>query len=396
MYPWTEKYLPKKIFDVQGHDGTIEKLKSYVVNFKKGAVLAYGPTGCGKTSSIYAIANDLNYEILEVNASDLRNKDKMLSVVGGSAGQMSLFSRGKVILVDEIDALSGMKDRGCLQALVKIISTSSWPIILIADDPWDSKLKDIRKKCTLIEFGTLSYLSVSTVLKNICVSENIEFDEDILNSLARKCAGDVRASINDLQVLSAIGNKLDSYEGIVDDRYQTENIFNALKLVFKSKTPENVIHAFDNVDMDQREVRMWIDENLPLEYNGQDLINAYDSLSRADVFYGRIMRWQYWRYLVYIYNFMTVGVALAKEERNKKFVNYKRSGRILKLWQAKMKYGKRNAIAEKLAEHTHTSRKRALKDTLPFIKKVFENGKGNAIAEELRLNPEEIAYLSSN
>ncbi|MEK6816418.1 MAG: AAA family ATPase, partial [Nanoarchaeota archaeon] len=151
MYLWTHKYVPKSVSEVQGHDEAIGKLKGFVQGFKRGAVLAYGPTGTGKTCSVYAIAKDLNYEILEVNASDIRNKEKIESVVGGSSVQMSLFSRGKIILVDEIDALSGMADRGCLQALAKIIETSRWPIILIADDPWDSKLADIRKKCTMGE-----------------------------------------------------------------------------------------------------------------------------------------------------------------------------------------------------------------------------------------------------
>jgi replication factor C large subunit len=387
--------MPKTVSEVQGHDTTVEKLVNYVRNYKAGAVLAYGPTGCGKTSSIYAIAKKMNYEILEVNASDLRNKDKMNAIVGGSVGQMSLFNRGKLILVDEIDALSGMKDRGCLQALAKIIAKSTWPIILIADDPWSSKLSDVRKKSSMIEFRTLTYLSVMKVLKRICAEEEIKYDEDILKALARKAGGDVRGAVNDLQAMTAIDKKLDSYDGVIDDRLQTESIFNALKLVFKSKTPSNVIRAFDNVDVDFRDIKMWIDQNLPYEYESKDLCRAYDALSRADVFNGRIMRWQYWRFMVYINYLQTVGVALAKEERSKKFVNYKRSGRILKLWQAKMKYGKKKAIAEKVAAATHTSKKRALKDTLPYLKKIFENGSGAEIAEELELNPEEVKFLVS-
>ncbi len=395
MYLWTHKYNPKTVSEVQGHDETIEKLRSFVQNFKHGALLAYGPTGTGKTSSVYAIANEMSYEILEVNASDIRNKDKIESVVGGSSAQMSLFSRGKIILVDEIDALSGMADRGCLQALAKIIETSKWPIILIADDPWDSKLADIRKKCSMVEFRTLTYLSIMKVLKRICESEGVSFDEDVLKSLARKSGGDVRGAIIDLQVMTVLDKTLSSYENVIDDRQQKQSMFDALKLVFKSRTPANVIGAFDNVDADLRDVVMWIDENLPYEYAAENLVKAYDVLSRADVFNGRIMRWQHWRYLVYINYLVTVGIALAKDEKNSKFVNYKRSSRILKLWQAKMKYAKKNSVAEKMAAKCHTSTKRAKRDIFPYFKVMFVKGKGDEIAKELELNEEEIAYMVS-
>ncbi len=395
MYLWTHKYVPKSVSEVQGHDEAIGKLKGFVQGFKRGAVLAYGPTGTGKTCSVYAIAKDLNYEILEVNASDIRNKEKIESVVGGSSVQMSLFSRGKIILVDEIDALSGMADRGCLQALAKIIETSRWPIILIADDPWDSKLADIRKKCTMVEFRTLTYLSIMKVLRKVCDGEGICFDEEVLKALARKSGGDVRGAINDLQVMTVLDKTLASYEDVIDDRLQKQSMFDALKLVFKSRTPANVIGAFDNVDEELRDVVMWIDENLPYEYSNGDLVKAYEVLSRADVFNGRIRRWQHWRYLVYINYLVTVGIALAKEEKSGKFVNYKRSSRILRLWQAKMKYAKKNSVVEKIAAKCHTSARRAKQDIYPFFKVIFDKGKGDEIAKDLELNDEEIAYMSS-
>ncbi|RME54751.1 replication factor C large subunit [Candidatus Woesearchaeota archaeon] len=391
MCLWTEKYVPKDVSEVQGQNTAMEVLKSYVVNYKSGAILLYGPTGCGKTCSVYALARSLNSEILELNASDLRNKEKMVNVVGASSKQMSLFSKGKIILIDEIDALSGMKDRGCLQALSKIIKESSWPIVVIADNPWDKKLADLRKKCKLVEFKTLSYLSVAKVLKKICLNENVDYDQAVLNSLARKNGGDVRAAINDLQVLTILNKKLDKYDGIVDDRLQKSNVIDALRIVLKSKTPENVINAFDNLDMDHNEIMLWIDENLPKEYTANDLVKAYEVLSRADVFNGRIRRWQYWRYMVYIYNLLTVGVALAKEERNKAYVPYKSTTRILKLWQAKMKYAKRNSIAEKIAAKTKVSKAKALRDVLPYLKIIINNSK--EVANDLELTEDEIKFI---
>ncbi|MEA3378309.1 MAG: replication factor C large subunit [Nanoarchaeota archaeon] len=395
MCLWTDKHIPKSSSEIQGHDKTIEKLKCFIRNYKAGAVLAYGPTGCGKTSSILALGRTLNYETLEINASDVRNKEAIKNIIGNSVNQMSLFQKGKIILIDEIDALSGTKDRGCLPELNKIIANSRWPIIMIATNPWIKKLASIRKKSTLIEFRTLNYKSILKVLKKICEKESIEFSEDLLKSLARKTGGDLRAAINDLQTLTILDKKLikDEQPG---ERMQTGKLLDALRLVFKSKTPEHVIGAFDNIEEDLKTVKMWIDENLPYEYSINDLAKAYGTLSRIDVFQRRILKWQYWRFLVYINYLMTVGIALSKEEKSKKFVKYKRSSRILKMWQAKMKYGKKKAIAEKIAVFTKTSRKRAIKETLPYLQIIFKNGKGGEIARDLDLNPEEITYLCSH
>lgn len=395
MFLWTEKYKPQKSSEIQGHNKVIEKLKNYIINFKSGAVLIYGPPGCGKTSSVTSLAKELGYELLEINSSDVRNKDNIQRVVGNSACQMSLFGKGKIILVDEIDGLSGTKDRGGVQVLTKIIESSKWPIILTANDPWQSKLSTLRKKCSLIQFKTLNYLSVFKILKKICKKEKVEFDELLLKSLSRRAGGDLRGAINDLQTLTILGKELVEYDESLDYRKKKEKIFNALKLIFKSKTPENVIGAFDNVDEDLRSAKMWIDENLPYEYPANELYKAYNILSRADVFDGRIRRRQYWRFLVYINFLITVGIALSKEERSRKFVNYKRNTRILKMWQAKMKYGKKRSIAEKVAEKTHISKQRAMQSFLPYLKIIFKNGAGKDLAEDLELNNEEIMFLSA-
>ena len=66
---------------------------AYYKKQKKKAALIYGPTGVGKTCSVYAIANDNDLEIIEVNASDFRNKDKIDQVIGNALRQGSLFGR---------------------------------------------------------------------------------------------------------------------------------------------------------------------------------------------------------------------------------------------------------------------------------------------------------------
>jgi len=399
MIPFTKKYSPKSLKEIKGQDKAIKEFKNIITNFKKQkkkATWIYGPSGSGKTILAYALANELNYEVIEVNASDFRNKDQIQQKVGGAVFQQSLFSKGKIILVDEVDGLAGRQDRGGIPTLIKIIDKTTFPVILTATNPWDFKFNTLRRRCNLVELESLGYIDVTDVLKHICVNEKIKYELDVLKSLSRRAGGDCRAAINDLQTLTELTKELtkESLEEL-EQRSKEESMPNALLKVFKTTDPKIAISAFDNVkeDLDQR--LLWIDQNLPFEYTkAEDLARAYDKLSKADVFNRRIRRWQHWRFLVYINALITAGVAVSKDEKYKKFVQYKPTGRLLKLWWAKQKSMKKKAIAAKIAEKTHSSVKEVLKD-IEYFKIIFKKDKGmaNSIADYLDLDREEVSYL---
>ncbi|MEA2035922.1 MAG: replication factor C large subunit [Nanoarchaeota archaeon] len=399
MIPFTKKYAPNSLKDIRGQDAAISELKNSFDNLKKSkkrAIWVYGPSGTGKTSLAHTLANEFGYELIEVNASDFRNANQINEKIGGAAFQQSLFSKGKIILVDEVDGLAGRQDRGGIPALVKIIDKTTFPIILTATNPWDSKFSTLRKRCTLIELNSLDYKDITSVLEHICKKENINYEGDVIKSLARRAGGDLRAAINDLQTLTELHKNLtkESLEELAQ-RSKEESIPSALLKVFKTTDPKVAITAFDNVkeDLDQR--LLWLDENLPHEYtNPMDLARAYDKLSKADVFNRRIRRWQHWRFLVYINALITAGIAVSKDEKYSKFVQYKPTGRLLKLWWAKQKSMKKKAIAAKIAEKTHSSVKEVVKD-IEYFKIIFKKNKEMAkeISEYVDLDKEEVAWL---
>ncbi len=397
---WIKKHEPKDISEIGVHSAQVRELDSFVSGFKsqqKKAVLLYGPSGTGKTVAAYAVARNNCVEILEVNASDFRNKEQIESKVGSASQQMSLFTKGKVILVDEIEGLSGTKDRGGISALAEIIGKSAFPIILTAQDPFDKKFSPVRKMAKLIHFEELGYSDVFEVLKKVCLKEGVAYDEISLKGLARRSGGDLRAAINDLQGLVEESKVLrrEDLESL-SARNRIETIQSALVRIFKNSDPKIALGAFDNVQEDIDEQLLWIDENLPSEYkNAKDLARAYDFMSLADVFRGRIRRWQHWRFLSYVNEFLTAGIAVSKDERSRCNIDYEQTKRLLKIWAANMKYQKRKAVAAKIAEKTHTSSSRALQDTLPYIQAIFRNSpaKAEELADWLELDSEEAAWL---
>jgi len=173
-------------------------------------------------------------------------------------------------------------------------------------------------------------------------------------------------------------------------------MFTALIKVFKNSDLGIAMGAFDNVEENLDECMLWLDENLPREYeNPKDLARAYDMMSKADMFRRKIKRRQHWRFLVYVNALLTAGIASCKSEKCRKFVKYMPTGRLLKIWRINQKNMKKKAIAFKIAEHTHSSSQRVLKDSFPYMKFIFQNNKevSDSISEELELDKEEVEWL---
>lgn len=396
--PLTEKYRPEHGDQIQGHDKAVGQVRDFIKNYrsqKKHAVLLHGQAGTGKTSTAVALAKELGLELVEVNASDARNKKSIKQQLGPAMQQRSLFGGDKLILFDEIDGLSGRKDRGGVTALIDLMKDSPFPVVLTANDPWDSKFKTLRKHSKLIEFKKPSYRSVLAVLRRVAEAEGIDADESTLKALARRAGGDLRGGLTDLQTLSADGSFSREDLELLGGRRQAEGIFQALNRVMKGSDPKLARETVDAVDENIDDVMLWIDENVPREYKKPgDLARAMDAISRADVHKGRIMRWQHWRFLVYQIDEMTAGVALAKQEKYSGFTRYQRSRRPLSYWRANSANKKRDAIAQKVGDATHTSTKRAREDTLPFLSAIFSHDKDHPLAQRYDLEADEVKWLA--
>src|SRR3989338_221236 len=170
MKSFVDKYKPKKSNNIPQD---LENLKNLIRN--KENVLIYGKTGSCKTSAVYAIAKDLDYETIEVNASDFRTKDQIESIVGSASQQQSLFQKEKILIIDEIDCLSGTEDRGGALAILNVIKNSKFPVILTANNPYNDKLKEIKKVVNIIEFKPISSREIVRIIKEICEKEDIKF-----------------------------------------------------------------------------------------------------------------------------------------------------------------------------------------------------------------------------
>ncbi len=392
MTTWSEKYRPIYFSEIRGQEEAVAKIKDFIQNFpaKKKAIILHGPPGIGKTSIVYALAKEINSEIFELNASDLRNRGKLKEILKPAIEQHSLSKKGKIILVDEVDGISG-EDRGGVQELTELIEISEYPVFLTANDAWNKKLSLLRKKCLIVELKNLDYKIIKDVLIKILRKEKKFIDNKILTEISVKSRGDLRAAINDVQTISGLSSE-EQIKILFDERNKEENIFESLKKIFKLKATNETLKVFDQLDMQMDEIILWIEKNIPLEYRNKELAKAYELLSETDIFSGRIYHQQYWRFLVYENIFLSYGIASLNKENKTNFTKYKRPTRILKIWMNNQKTAKKKTISEKYAKYTHISIRKAMKE-FPIIKLLINS---NAkISEELNLDEDELAYLKA-
>lgn len=391
---WTEKYRPKRFSEIKGQDDALRKVSIFVERFNlgkltknsKNALILYGSPGVGKTTFAHVIAKEMDSEIFELNASDLRNRLKLQEVLKPAIEQKSLIKKNKVILVDEVDGISA-SDYGGLNALISLIESTTYPVIITANDIWDRKFSSLRSKSELVQLKEVNYRIIKEILIDILRKEGRFVNGDLLTQISIKSRGDIRAAINDLQTESGLKEA-----GIeVAERNKELDIFNALRTIFKGKTNNALLSLFDSLSMPIDEIILWVEKNIPLEYEGEELARAFDLLSKVDIFKGRIYKQQYWRFLVYENIFLGYGISSSKKQTKFGFTSYKKPDRILKIWMNNQRDSKKKSIAKKYSRYTHIGEKRAMGD-FSVIRNFLKNPN---VQRDLRLTEEEVEYLNA-
>lgn len=395
---WTEKYKPKDLKGFVDHKDVVGIFLGWMNDWNPDSepLLLHGPPGIGKTALVEAYANENGLDMIEVNASDCRNTDELRKSIGRSVSQKSLFKRGKIFLIDEIDGLSGKEDKGGVGEIIKIISETKFPVVMVSNNPYNPKLRELRKYCKLVQFRKIPTYDIEKRLKDICKAEDIKYDDNMISQLAKISNGDLRSAINDLEMLCKGKKEIDLTDlEKIGYRERERSVFDALKILFKTESVLGAKLSIENVDADPDQIFWWIENNIANEYdNPEDVAKAYDVLSKADMFKRRISYRQNWKLMSYMIDMMTAGVSQAKKSIYRKFTKYEYPKNIIILGATKYSREGSDIILDSLSKNLHTSKKKVKSYYLPYLKQMLKNKSLiTSLSAELGLKREDIVEL---
>lgn len=404
--PWTVVHKPKKISEVVGNSESIEQFIQWMRSWEKKkplkrAAFLHGPPGVGKTVVAEAYATEHNYDLVEMNASDWRTAEAIQRVAGVASMQTTLYGvKKRMIILDELDGISGREDRGGVGAIVDVVKNTQCPIILIANNAWDPRFTYLRQYCLPIEFKRIPYRSIVPYLRKICEKENIRADEEALKLIAERSRGDVRSAINDLQAL-AQGCRSLTYEDVdwLAYRDRQESIFEVLRTIFTADNYWKARKTVDLADVDYEMLFEWIYENAPYQLtHPNDLCKAMENLAKVDIYLRRVKATQDWGLLGYALDLMTSGVAMSREKTYPRWVPFKFPQRIKLLSKMKGEKAIKLKIGAKIRAKCHISATAAAKEYLPYLKVIFESDPemGAGLARWFGLDDEMVEYLAGS
>ncbi|WP_181686501.1 replication factor C large subunit [Halorhabdus salina] len=404
MTDWTEKHRPSTLAEVRGNDKARDALREWAKTWPdhREAVILHGSPGVGKTSAAHALAADMDWPTIELNASDARTKSVIERVAGEAAKSGTLSEGGagrRVLILDEADNLHGNADRGGARAITGVVNDASQPMILIANEFYEMS-NGLRNACRDIEFRDVSARSIVPVLRDVCRQEDVGFEDDALQKIADANDGDLRGAIKDLQAAADGRETITAEDVVTGDRDRTTGIFDYLDAVLKESDAQEALEGSYDVDETPDDLISWIEDNMPKDYEGEELAAAYRSLSTADRWLGRVRATQNYSFWRYAADNMTAGVAAARDGTKSGWTRYGPPSYWSKLGRTKGARGTRDDVARAIAQESGVSMSTARRKILPHLEVITHHCKNReatvAMTAAYDLSAEHVAFVTGS
>ena len=293
---WSEKYRPQKMIDLIGNEEARKLLVEWFQKWKKGTkpLLLVGPPGIGKTTLANISARDFGYDMISLNASDVRNKKNIQEILEPVLGNQTVLGQ-PMIFIDEVDGIHGRSDYGGVEALINILKEATIPIILAANYDKSDKMKKIKKTVKLIELRPLPPRLLRLHLNMILKKEGTKITPGNLIKLILNANGDIRSMINSAQAL------VTGFEPPTEKSFESLDIEEGINAFYKAQSIDEARVILYSMHIDPREkINAFYSSIISSNISNSELDNSLQIISEADILFGRIMKTQDWRLLRYL------------------------------------------------------------------------------------------------
>jgi len=318
-----------ELSDFVGNENSRKKVVEWLSKWSDGSkpLLLVGPPGVGKTSFVHALCREFDIDLIELNASDTRNKNMLAQILNPIFSNASLTGKDFLLFLDELDGISNREDSGGLDFLIDLFSEPSIRVIMAANKSTES-IKKISKVSKTINFSPipprLAMLYLDKVLKNL----NSPMDTKDRTTVVRNSFGDIRSLINSAQVMIA------GYSSVKNSTAEIE-VDSMINQFFTSSTLEEALAIINKTDISYSDPRF----GQSSEDRRKDILGAFfssivmskidistiavllDKLSELDVILSRSLVMRNWKIMRYFSSILAK--SLFDDSRNK-YIRYNR------------------------------------------------------------------------
>jgi replication factor C large subunit len=319
-----------KVQQMVGNEGARLAAVKWLSGWVDGSrpLLLIGPPGIGKTTLVHTLSLQFNYDLIELNASDNRNKIGIETRILPMFRNEGLFGRKLLLFLDEVDGLSGREDTGGIDSLINIMKEPTIPVIMAANTK-NTKIKDLAKICKVIELNSIPPRLLMIFLDNVLKEENKQLSLDDKVSVVNNSKGDIRSMLNNAQ------SKCAGYNSTRSDTFEIDiaEAINGYFSMSEFEEAENFLSQADAAYLDPR-------FGMSAEERRKDMINALFSsivsspidleglaealnvLSKIDVIVGRMAQNRYWRLMKYLDVMIAYGLFSNTRQKGIKYNQY--------------------------------------------------------------------------
>ena len=363
---WSEKYRPKNILDLIGNEDARNSFVEWLTKWKKGTkpILLVGPPGIGKTTLANLAAKQFDYDLISLNASDVRSKKNIQEILSPVLGNETIFGT-PMIFIDEVDGIHGRADYGGTEAIIKILKESTVPIVLAANSDLSDKMKSIKKNTRVIQFRPLSPRLLRFYLNKILQLENAKISSDSLMKLVAESNGDIRSMINFTQAL------VTGFNPPTEKSFESLDIEESINTFYKANSIDEARSILYSLRIDPREkINAFYSSVIGSSISTDDMQRFLQIISTADMLYGKIMKTQQWRLLRYL---DAILLGLYKKDLPIRYSKYNLSWPVLN--RIRWDGAKIKSLIGSFAKNMHVSKSTFSTLYFPFLLYCIKNKK---------------------
>jgi replication factor C large subunit len=377
---WSEKHRPRTVQGMVGNEDARFAVIKWLAGWVSGSrpLLLVGPPGTGKTTLVHTLARQLDYDVVEMNASDIRNKEALQArIMPIFQNTANLIGKKIMLFLDEVDGISGREDTGGLDTLIDLMKEPTAPVIMAANEK-SLKIRKLMKACKMIEFKPVPSRLLILLLDHILQSEGVKLGPGDRKLIVDNSRGDIRSLLNSAQSRAA-GYSTVSNKDIID-----VDIADAINGYFNAGSMEQAMQFITKADVlypdpryrpispeeRRKDMLSALFSSIVSSHIGQhDLALLLDVLSRADMMVGRANASRQWHLLKYINSIIATGLYEKSRQKSIRYSQYVMPWPVMGPIFARSQSTRK--ILNELALALHISRSSAGLFVLPYFIRIM-------------------------